>query len=85
LAVSFGLKPLFCRSYEPRRITPSGWLRRQLKIQAEGLDGCLDLIWPDVRDSEWAGGSKEDWERLPYWLDGIIPLAVLLRDRLNTP
>ena len=78
--MSFTLKPLFYRSYEPRRITPAGWLRRQLEIQAEGLDGCLDLIWPDVRDSEWAGGSKEDWERLPYWLDGVIPLAALLRD-----
>ena len=29
-------------------ITPSGWLRRQLEIQARGLSGHLDEIWPDL-------------------------------------
>ena len=58
----------------------SGWLKRQLKIQADGLNGNLDKIWPDVRDSAWIGGTKEGWERVPYWLDGFIPLAYLLSD-----
>ena len=59
-------------------IKPEGWLRRQLEIQAEGLSGHLDLIWPDIRDSKWIGGDKDGWERVPYWLDGFIPLAYLL-------
>ena len=63
-----------------REIQPEGWLRRQLEIQAEGLAGNLDLVWPDVRDSAWIGGDREGWERVPYWLDGFIPLACLLRD-----
>ena len=63
-----------------KEFRPQGWLKRQLEIQAEGLSGHLDLIWPDIRDSKWIGGDKEGWERVPYWLDGFIPLAYLLED-----
>ncbi|MDO4275553.1 MAG: glycoside hydrolase family 127 protein [Eubacteriales bacterium] len=63
-----------------KQIQPQGWLRRQLEIQAEGLCGNLDLFWPDIKDSKWIGGSREGWERVPYWLDGFIPLAYLLDD-----
>lgn len=62
-------------------IKPLGWLKAQLRIQADGLAGNLDKIWPDVRDSRWAGGDREGWERVPYWLDGFIPLAYLLDDQ----
>ena len=68
------------RFADPRFVTPRGWLRRQLEIQADGLAGHLDTVWPDVADSKWIGGSREGWERVPYWLDGFIPLAFLLRD-----
>ena len=61
-------------------ISPRGWLKRQLEIQAAGLAGNLDKVWPDVRDSKWIGGEREGWERVPYWLDGFIPLAFLLKD-----
>ena len=66
--------------YTAKEIKPTGWLKRQLQIQAEGLSGHLDKIWPDVRDSAWIGGPKEGWERVPYWLDGFIPLAYLLEN-----
>lgn len=57
-------------------ITPSGWLRRQLEIQAAGLGGHLDETWPDVGpDSGWLGGTGESWERGPYFVDGLLPLA----------
>jgi uncharacterized protein len=61
-------------------IRPDGWLARQLRIQADGLSGHLDEFWPDVKDSQWFGGAAEGWERAPYWLDGVIPLAWLLDD-----
>lgn len=61
-------------------IKPKGWLKRQLEIEAEGLVGNLDKVWPDVADSMWIGGSREGWERVPYWLDGFIPLAYLLEN-----
>lgn len=55
-------------------------MKRQLEIEANGLAGNLDKVWPDVRDSMWIGGNREGWERVPYWLDGFIPLAYLLDD-----
>src|SRR3954471_20841346 len=61
-------------------IRPSGWLLRQMRIQADGLTGNLDRFWPDVAESKWFGGRAEGWERAPYWLDGAIPLAWLLDD-----
>ncbi len=66
--------------YSPNELKPQGWLLKQLKIQAEGLSGNLDKVWRDVRDSAWIGGDAEGWERVPYWLDGFIPLAYLLDD-----
>lgn len=61
-------------------IRPAGWLRNQLRIQAEGLTGHLDEFWPDVAESGWRGGGAEGWERAPYWLDGLVPIAFLLDD-----
>ena len=61
-------------------ILPLGWLRSQLQIQAEGLSGHLDEFWPDIKNSQWFGGEAEGWERAPYWLDGVLPLAFLLDD-----
>ena len=66
--------------YTARELKSRGWLKRQLELQAEGLNGNLDKIWPDVRDSAWIGGGREGWERVPYWLDGFIPLAYLLEN-----
>lgn len=66
--------------YTSKELKPEGWLKRQLEIQAEGLSGNLHKIWPDIRDSAWVGGNCEGWERVPYWLDGFIPLAYLLQN-----
>ncbi|HZB94408.1 MAG TPA: beta-L-arabinofuranosidase domain-containing protein, partial [Herpetosiphonaceae bacterium] len=62
------------------QIRPRGWLLDQLRIQANGLSGHLDEFWPDVAESGWIGGKAEGWERGPYWLDGVVPLAFLLDD-----
>ena len=77
--------PKFC-SLPLGSIRPTSWLRNQLQIQANGLGGHLDETWADVGpDSGWLGGKGESWERGPYFLDGLIPLAWLLDDaRLKT-
>ena len=62
-------------------VRPAGWLLDQLKIQANGLGGHLDETWADVGpNSGWLGGTGESWERGPYFLDGLVPLAYLLND-----
>lgn len=61
-------------------IKPEGWLKDQLTAQAEGLTGNVDDFWPDLVNSSWRGGDGEAWERGPYFLDGLVPLAYLLDD-----
>ena len=62
-------------------VKPAGWLKDQLTIQADGLTGHLDEFWPDLVHSRWKGSpTGEGWERGPYYLDGLVPLAYLLED-----
>jgi hypothetical protein len=62
-------------------VKAKGWLQDQLHIQANGLTGHLDEFWADVGpNSGWLGGTGESWERGPYYLDGLLPLAYLLED-----
>ena len=74
------LQPLALKSLPLGAIRPKGWMENQLQIQAQGLTGHLDEFWPSVAQSRWIGGPEEGWERGPYWLDGLLPLAFLLDD-----
>lgn len=63
-------------------VRPRGWLLDQLKVQARGLTGHLDEIWPEVGlNCDWLGGTLNSWERPPYYLDGLVPLAYTLDDQ----
>ncbi len=76
-------KPLYKNAYirlPLGTVKPAGWLKSQLQNQASGLTGNLDDFWPDLVNSAWKGGSGEAWERGPYYLDGLVPLAYLLND-----
>lgn len=62
-------------------VKPEGWLKDQLRIQARGFTGRLPAFWDYLGDnSGWLGGTGESWERGPYYLDGLLPLAYLLDD-----
>ena len=62
-------------------IRPEGWLLDQLRTQADGLSRKLCEVWPDVGENcAWLGGEGDGWERAPYYLDGLIPLAWALDD-----
>jgi len=63
-------------------IKPTGWLLEQLERMRDGLTGHLDDIYPEVMGSRngWLGGDGDGWERGPYWIDGLLPLAYILDD-----
>ncbi|NCA67372.1 MAG: hypothetical protein EOM87_04845 [Clostridia bacterium] len=62
-------------------INIGGLLKKQLVIQLKGLTGNISKIWYDLSDENaWLGGKGEAWERGPYYLSGLIPIAYLLED-----
>jgi hypothetical protein len=77
--------PLVAKSYIElplKTIKPEGWLLQQLQIMKTGMTGHLDELYPSVigERNGWLGGDGDGWERGPYWLDGLVPLAWLLDD-----
>ncbi|MDF3077150.1 MAG: hypothetical protein K0S09_1039 [Sphingobacteriaceae bacterium] len=63
-------------------IQADGWLKEQLIRQKNGLTGKLDEFYPAVvgKRNGWLGGDGDVWERGPYWIDGLLPLAYILND-----
>ncbi|TDQ08092.1 DUF1680 family protein [Pedobacter metabolipauper] len=64
-------------------IKPQGWLLEMLVRQKNGSTGQLDKLYPAVMNERngWLGGDGDQWERGPYWVDGLLPLAYLLKDK----
>lgn len=63
-------------------IKPKGWLLHQLETMRDGLTGNLDEVYSLVCGPRngWLGGDGDGWERGPYWIDGLLPLAYILED-----
>jgi len=66
-------------------ITPRGWLRRQLELEAQGMTGRLEEIspWCRFEGSAWTdpnGKGHSGWEEMPYWLKGYGDLGYVLKD-----
>lgn len=78
-----GLSPKLYTNLNLGQIKPTGWLKDQLNLQAEGLAGNLNLFYPLVTESSWTGGTK-NYSNLneagSYWFHGIVPLAYELED-----
>ncbi len=64
-------------------IKPAGWLEEQLDRMVTGLTGHLDTIYEQVMGPRngWLGGDGDVWERGPYWLDGLLPLAYITENK----
>ena len=70
-------------------ITPKGWLRHQLELEAKGMTGHLPEIsrWCKFEGNAWAdpqGQGHSGWEELPYWLKGYGDLGYVLKDEAIT-
>jgi uncharacterized protein len=63
-------------------IKAEGMLLKMLEIQRDGLTGNIDSVYAVVcgDNSGWLGGTGDGWERGPYWVDGLLPLAYILDD-----
>ena len=63
-------------------IHAEGWLKEQLIRMKNGMTGDLDKRYPLVmgKRNGWLGGDGDQWERGPYWVDGLVPLAYILDD-----
>ena len=81
-AAEVGLLPLEYTPLKLGSVKPTGWLKNQLVIMANGLSGHLDRFRLDVNESVWIGGkfdlSGAGHERGPYWLNGVVPLVAQL-------
>lgn len=79
-------KPLVEQPYMPLplgSIRPQGMLLEMLNRQRDGLTGCMDSVYNVVCGDRngWLGGTGDGWERGPYWIDGLLPLAYILDDQ----
>lgn len=79
-------KPLVKQPYMPLSlgsIRPQGMLLEMLNRQRDGLTGCMDSVYNVVCGDHngWLGGMGDGWERGPYWIDGLLPLAYILDDQ----
>jgi DUF1680 family protein len=66
-------------------IEPRGWLRHQLRLQADGFHGHLREIspWLARENNAWLddrGVGQQGWEEVPYWLKGYLNCALVLDD-----
>jgi len=64
-------------------IQARGWLLEMLERQKRGASSQMDQLYPTVMGPRngWLGGDGDQWERGPYWIDGLLPLAYLLDDQ----
>lgn len=64
-------------------IHAEGWMQEQLMRMRDGMTGHLDEVYEKVMGARngWLGGDGDVWERGPYWIDGLLPLAYLLNDQ----
>ncbi|QNK64903.1 glycoside hydrolase family 127 protein [Pedobacter sp. PAMC26386] len=65
-------------------IKAKGWLLKQLELQKEGATGHAEELYPEASNlgvgSDWLGGQGESWERVPYYVKGLVALAYTLDD-----
>jgi hypothetical protein len=70
-------------------VRPTGWLRKQLQLQADGFHGHLTEISDYLKkeNNAWlskAGEGLRGWEEPPYWLKGFLITGYLLDDARMT-
>jgi hypothetical protein len=78
--------PLQSSAFEklpPGAITPKGWLRHQLNLQLNGLNGRMPEIsdYLQYDNCGWVDPAKDAWEEMPYWFRGFGDLGYVTGDQ----
>ncbi|MFF5382340.1 beta-L-arabinofuranosidase domain-containing protein [Pedobacter suwonensis] len=65
-------------------IKAKGWLLKQLEQQRDGATGMAEELYPEKdnlgKNTDWLGGEGSSWERVPYYVKGLVALAYTLDD-----
>ena len=69
----------------PGAVQPDGWLKAQLRMQADGFHGHLQEISAFLKKdgNAWLakdGRGQQGWEEVPYWLKGYLNCGYVLGD-----
>jgi len=67
-------------------IKAKGWLLKQLEQQRDGATGMAEELYPEKdnlgKNTDWLGGEGNSWERVPYYVKGLVALAYTLDDSM---
>lgn len=67
-------------------IKARGWLLKQLEQQRDGATGMAEALYPEKdnlgKNTDWLGGEGSSWERVPYYVKGLVALAYTLDDAM---
>lgn len=65
-------------------IKAKGWLLKQLENQKNGATGYAEELYDDDnhlgKNTDWLGGTGSGWEKVPYYVKGLVALAYTLDD-----
>jgi hypothetical protein len=68
-------------------VQPAGWLRDELKVQANGLSGHVHEVWDVIKTSAWKGDLGKNVTPecctarfVPRWMEGMTVLGGVLGD-----
>lgn len=86
--ITFNRAPLKCDTYAELplgSIKAKGWLLKQLENQRDGATGYAEELYPGKDElgsgSDWLGGPGNSWEKVPYYVKGLVALAYTLDDQ----
>lgn len=65
-------------------IKANGWLLKQLEQQRDGATGMAEELYNGDNqlgsNTDWLGGTGNSWEKVPYYVKGLVALAYTLKD-----
>ena len=65
-------------------IKAKGWLLKQLEQQRDGSTGMAEELYDGDnqlgKNTDWLGGEGNGWEKVPYYVKGLVSLAYTLDD-----